>query len=259
MKGNVDVMGIVNLSKEESLKRVDLRKQEVSEICLKMPNLDGLKSRVALVLDYSYSMENRYKNGMVQELVEKILPLAMNFDDNGEMELWIFSNGFHRLANITLDNYYGYVDNKILPKYQMGGTEFAPVMNDIKSRYIVEEPQNLPNYVLFVTDGDNSDPNPTTRLIKELSNHPIFFQFVGIGNCDFEYLNKLDTMGGRYVDNANFFAVKDIDNIEYKQLLKEYPEWIGNEKVQKMIQEQGTQQATQQGKQKKGLFSKLFG
>ena len=50
-------MGVVNLSKEESRKLVDLRKDEVRQICLTKPNLDGLRSRVGVVLDYSGSMD----------------------------------------------------------------------------------------------------------------------------------------------------------------------------------------------------------
>lgn len=249
----------VNLSKEESLRRIDLRKSEVSKICLDKPILSNTKSRVALVLDYSGSMSGLYDNGSVQELIEKILPLAMNFDDNGEMELWIFEDGFHRLDNITLENYYRYVDECILPKYNMGCTQFAPVMSDIKSRYIIEEPQNLPNYVIFITDGENSDTDKTTEMLKDLSKYPIFFQFVGIGNCRFEYLQSLDDMKGRYVDNADFFAIKDINKITYEQLLNEYPQWLGDKKVTDMIAAQGTSEVLEQANgKKKGLFSKLF-
>ena len=183
----------------------------------------------------------------------------MNFDDNGEMELWIFEDGFHRLDNITLENYYGYVDKYILPKYDMGCTQFAPVMSDIKSRYIIEEPQNLPNYVIFITDGENSDTDKTTEMLKDLSKYPIFFQFVGIGTCRFEYLQSLDDMKGRYVDNADFFAIEDINNITYEQLLNEYPQWLEEQKVTDMIAAQGTSEVLEPANgKKKGLFSKLF-
>lgn len=252
-------MGKINLSKEESLRQIDLRKSEVSKICLDKPILSGTKSRVALVLDYSGSMSNLYHDGSVQAVIEKILPLAMNFDDNGEMELWIFEDGFHRLDNITLENYYGYVDNYILPKYNMGCTQFAPVMSDIKSRYIIEEPQNIPNYIIFITDGENSDTYRTTEMLKDLSNYPIFFQFVGIGNCRFEYLQNLDDMQGRYVDNADFFAIKDINSITYEQLLNEYPQWLCEQKVTDMIAAQGTHEVLGTADDTKGKKTGLFG
>lgn len=243
---------MVVLSKEESIKQIDLRKKEVAQICLKKPALDGLTSRVALVLDYSGSMNPLYKNGTVQSVVEKILPIAMNFDNDGTMEMWIFENGFRRLEDICLNNFYGYVNDKIM-KYRMGGTCFAPVMDDIYNRYIKEEPAPLPNYVVFITDGENSDTEKTTALIKKLSKYPIFFQFVGIGECSFDYLRKLDSMGGRYVDNANFFIVRDVNTISYEQLLSEYPSWLSDPKVKELI----TKCAN--GETKKGLFGRLFG
>ena len=55
-------------------------------------SFDNLKSRVNLVLDYSGSMEDMYMDGTVQEVVTKILPLALKFDDNGELDCYLFSN-----------------------------------------------------------------------------------------------------------------------------------------------------------------------
>lgn len=249
-------MSIVNLSKEESLKCIDLRKSEVRKVCLEKSIEPDTKSRVALVLDYSWSMSRLYSNGSVQAVIEKILPLAMNFDDNGEMELWIFDDKFHRLDNISLSNYYGYVEKNIIHKYSMGGTQFTPVMADIKSRYINEEPQKLPNYIIFITDGENSDTERTTDMLMELSKYPIFFQFVGVGNCRFKYLQSLDDMAGRYVDNADFFAIEDINSIKYEQLLNEYPGWLKNSKVVAMINSQNTYQGQAGAKPK--LFNRLF-
>lgn len=225
----------VNLTKEESFEKINLRKEEIKRVCLKKSNSNSLTARVALVLDYSGSMRTLYENGTVQSVVEKMLPIAMTFDDNGEMEVWIFENNFVRLPNVSLDNYYGYVNNEIVGKYEMGGTKYAPVMMDIYSRYIMEEPAKIPNYVIFITDGDNADHGNTSSAVKVLSEYPIFFQFVGIGQEKFYYLETLDDMQNRYVDNANFFKVEDVNNITYEQLLNEYPEWIANPKVKDML------------------------
>ncbi len=225
----------INLSKEESVHKINLAKEEVHKICLKKSPLNGLTSRVGLVLDYSGSMSSLYKNGTVQSVVEKILPLAMEFDDNHTMEVWIFENGFHRLPDINLNNFYGYVQNEIVRKYSMGGTNYAPVMKDIYKRYIQEEPAKLPNYIVFITDGDNADHADTNKIIKEAAKHPIFWQFVGVGNASFNYLQKLDDMRDRYVDNADFFAVSDASRITYDDLLNEYPGWISNPKVKAMF------------------------
>lgn len=233
----------VNLSKEERVQKINLRKTEVVNLCKANPILDGLVSRVALVLDYSGSMRPLYENGTVQEVIESILPLAMQFDDNGEMECWLFHDGFFRLPSVTLDNFYGYIKENTSNKH-MGGTAFAPVLKDISHKYLKEEPANLPTYVLFITDGENSDRTEATRVIKDLSKSPIFIQFVGIGSCPFDYLRTLDEMQGRYVDNANFFAVSNPDSITYTQLLKEYPSWLSCQKVKDMLVTQGSAKRT---------------
>ncbi|MBR1527733.1 MAG: VWA domain-containing protein [Oscillospiraceae bacterium] len=226
----------INLSKEESVHKINLAKEEVHKVCLTKSPLNGLVSRVGLVLDYSGSMSSLYRDGTVQGVIEKILPLAMEFDDNGTMEVWIFESGFHRLPDITLDNFYGYVKNEIIGKYQMGGTNYAPVMQDVFKRYIQEEPAKIPDYIVFITDGDNADHGKTNEIIKKAAEHPIFWQFVGVGNESFNYLKKLDDMKNRYVDNADFFSVSKASAIEYQDLLNEYPGWLADPKVKAMLQ-----------------------
>ena len=225
----------VNLSKEESIRKVNLAKEEVHKVCLTKSPLSGLISRVGLVLDYSGSMSELYRNGTVQAVIEKILPLAMEFDDNGTMEVWIFENGFHRLPDINLNNFYGYVQREIIGKYKMGGTNYAPVMQDVFRKYVQEEPAKISDYIVFITDGDNYDHAQTDKVIKEVSKYPIFWQFVGVGNASFNYLRKLDEMQGRYIDNANFFAVSTPSAIQYSDLLNEYPGWLADPKVKAML------------------------
>ena len=223
----------LNLSKEQSLINLDLRKKEVENIVMGIPQLSNITSRVALVLDFSGSMRNLYKNGTVQSVIERIMPIAMQFDDNQELDLWIFENGFTRLGGVTKENFYGLANN-IFNQYSMGGTEYAPVMNDVYKKYIKEDPANIANYVIFITDGDNSDRGNTNKIITEASKYPIFWQFVGIGSSKFTYLEQLDEMEGRFVDNANFFSVNDLNKMSdeklYNKLLGEYPEWISKAK-----------------------------
>lgn len=227
--------GALNLSKEQRVNALNLKKQDVHAICLKKPQLTDLTSRVALVLDYSGSMSDSYADGTVQSIVENIFPIALEFDDNKSMEMWIFENGFHRLPDLTMDNFHGYVGREIRSKYSMGGTNYAPVMKDIIKRYIKEEPASIPNYVVFITDGNCFDGNETTRVITDAATQPIFWQFVGIGRGPFDYLEKLDDMSGRFVDNADFFSVRSAADIKYEKLLDEYPGWIANPKVQDML------------------------
>lgn len=230
----------INLKKEESLKKVNLRKESISKICLEKKELTNLTARVAVVLDYSGSMDRMYYDGTVQSILERLLPIALNFDDNGELETWIFEKNFNRLKDININNYYNYIKNEnILEKYYMGGTHYAPVIEDILYKHTKEEPSNIPTLVLFLTDGDNFDKPQTTKAIQEASKYPIFWQFIGLGNKKFSFLENLDNMKDRYIDNANFFAINDINKISddelYKKLLNEYPSWITEAKKKNIL------------------------
>lgn len=216
----------------EVSKTISLAKEGVHKICLSKKPLNGLVARVGLVLDYSGSMDWLYNNGTVQSVIEKILPLAMEFDDNNTMECWIFENGYHRLPDINLSNYKDYVKTQIINKYNMGGTQYASVMKNVVKKY---SNGKLPAYVLFITDGDNSDKSETDSIIIKASKSPIFWQFVGLGGADFDYLQKLDDMSGRYVDNADFFKVNKASDITYNDLLNEFPNWLEYDKVKDML------------------------
>ena len=56
---------------------------KTSFISLEKHHLLDVKARVALVLDFSASMHLKYARGEVQKVLDFIMPLAMNFDDNG--------------------------------------------------------------------------------------------------------------------------------------------------------------------------------
>lgn len=220
-------------SKKKSNSGIEFHKEVLDLVCDKNEKLVDLQSRVGLVLDFSGSMDHLYSNGTVQTLLERIVPLALRFDDNKSLDFWIFHHGYHRLEDVTIDNLDNFI-SKVIKRYRMGGTNYAPVISDVKYRYINEEPSDLPSYLIFITDGDNSDKPETSRLLREYSKHPIFWQFVGIGCNDFSYLEDLDNLCDRFIDNANFLKIKNLDKIDdeslYNKLLFEYPNWISEAK-----------------------------
>ena len=67
----------------------------------------------------------------------------------------------------------------------------------------------------------------------------MFWQFVGVGGSNYGILEKLDTMEGRYVDNANFFALDDFKKVSnpdlYGRLLNEFPQWLREIRAKGMI------------------------
>lgn len=221
---SIECIGNVDLSKKISLRK-ELVVKEVER-----QNIKNTNARVVFVLDHSGSMSSLYNNGSVQSLLERLFPVAMHFDDNAEMEFYLFENSFKRLASVTFSNLEKYVEKVIFKSNaQYGGTEYAPVMSEIQKQYVKKNPSTTPTFVIFITDGDNSDKSETESVIKELSKYNIFWKFVGIGNSYFNFLQKLDEMEGRTVDNANFVTVENLQNITdaelYKLLLTEYADW----------------------------------
>ena len=190
-------------------------------------NFDALKSKVKLVLDYSGSMTPLYSNGTVQKVITKLLPLALKFDDDGELDCFLFSNGYKSISPCTGNNYPTFVANEIYnTNFTMSGTEYAPVLNQIHS----EDDETIPSFVIFITDGDNYDKDNTDSIIKKMSTDNCFVIFVGIGSDNFDYLSKLDNLSGRPVDNTGFIRFADIgavdENTLYDKLLTEYASWL---------------------------------
>ena len=196
---------------------------------LKKRNLETLVARVGLVMDISGSMTARFKNGTVQEIVNKTLPLAVQFDDDGELDCWYYGTRARRMDSVNLDNY-----TKAVPKewkqlmLELGGCNNEPVV--LRMVLDTYRDTKLPVYVLFITDGGVSKKSEIQKIITEASKLPIFWQFVGVGGSGYGILEKLDSMKGRYVDNAGFFALDDFKKVSneelYARLLEEFPKWL---------------------------------
>ena len=196
---------------------------------LKKRNLETLVARVGLVIDISGSMTARFKNGTVQEIVNKTLPLAVQFDDDGELDCWYYGTTARRMDSVNLDNY-----TKAVPKewkqlmLELGGCNNEPVV--LRMVLDTYRDTQLPVYVLFITDGGVSKKSEIQKIITEASKLPIFWQFVGVGGSGYGILEKLDSMKGRYVDNAGFFALDDFKKVSneelYARLLEEFPKWL---------------------------------
>lgn len=229
-----------------------------ASVSLKKVGLDEHRARVALCLDISGSMASLYSSSKIQRFSERILALGCRFDDDGAIDIFLFGEHAYSAGELSVDNFGGFVD-RILKKYQLeGGTYYGRVLKAIRSFYF---PQNaggktqkpltapIPTYVMFVTDGATFDEDETRNQIRWSSFEPIFWQFMAIGKSrkdvkdgglgsffkqltasDFRFLEELDTMEDRYVDNANFFSVEDpisiADNELYDLLMQEYPDWV---------------------------------
>lgn len=214
--------------------------KKTAGIVLEKKKLTGVVARVGLVLDISGSMRSLYKNGSVQKVVERILAVASQFDDDGMLDIWVYDNEFSRLPSVTEKEFENYMNVRILNNdsiHKFGHNDEPPVMYDVMNKYLQEEPSKDPAFVVFINDGGCK--RTIKKPVVSSSDKPIFWQFVGVGSSNFEVLENLDTMEGRFIDNANFFHVQDIDATTdeqlYDQLLNEFPEWIREAKQKRVL------------------------
>ena len=203
-----------------------------AQVSLEKNNLADVEAVVALVLDKSGSMAFQYSKGRVQQVVDRVVPLAVHFDDNGELDAWTFADKEKRLPPVTLSNVKDYVKKEVekfgIFKIGVGNNEPA-VLKDIISFYSARR-DKTPVFVIFVSDGGIYKNTEIKKIIKDAASLPIFWQFVGIAGSNYGALTELDTMTGRVVDNAGFFAIDDLSSVSeedlYDRLMGEFPLWL---------------------------------
>jgi stress response protein SCP2 len=251
---------------------LDLTKR--AAITLEKRGLGEHTARVALCLDISGSMSGLYRSGKVQALVERVLALGLRFDDNAEVDVFLFGRDGHEAGTVGLDSYQGWTDRMLQQWRLEGGTDYAAAMHLIRKEYFGsgskrKKPHSdrQPVYVMFVTDGHTTSEQATVDHVMSSSYEPLFWQFMGIGRSSksvdappaaptppplanqsrfarrfqnlgganwgdgtFRFLEALDNMPGRYLDNADFFCVQDPANLSDEQLFElmmgAYPAWL---------------------------------
>lgn len=204
-----------------------------AQVSLEKTNLTEMKARVVLVLDASGSMHGQYSQGRVQEIVNRLLPLALQFDEDGELECWAFGAKPLQLSPVTLANHKDFIntDSSGWKKWDVGSrvNNEPRVIKQVIDRY-QQSADRTPMYILFISDGGVSENRAITRLMVEAAELPIFWQYVGLGGRGYGILEKLDTMAGRMVDNCGFFALDDLHDITeealYDKLMAEFPIWL---------------------------------
>lgn len=226
--------GEESLSLEKRAK-LDLRKRAVAKV-LVGKGVCGVRARVVLVLDKTGSMRRLYSAGTVRRVVERMIPIAIQLDDDGRIEPYLYAADYARLPDITVDRADAWAAEYLHLRGHHGGIDYSeiggsnnelPVMREIIASL---RRHRQPTLVLFFTDGGFREKAKITALMREASALPAFWQFIGLGHADYGLLHTLDTMTGRRVDNAGFFSVDDIDTVTdadlYNRLLGEFPDWL---------------------------------
>lgn len=227
--------GLINLAKTAS-------------ISLEKKQLDNHTADVVLVLDFSASMSKVFDNGFVQQVAERVLAAGVLFDDNASVDVFLFDNRAQHLGELSPTQFQGQVARWHKQHGLGGGTKYGAVIQKVREHFFGsaigrEGPMHRakPVYVLFVTDGDATDKSHATRMMREVSYEPIFWQFVGVHTwgSSFDYLERLDNLSGRLVDNANFFEIRDVkalsDQDLYQKMFAEYPDWLKAARQQGLV------------------------
>lgn len=250
---------------------------KASAISLKKTNLqDGHVAKVALCLDISGSMSRLFQNGTVTNLVRKSLAQGIVFDDDGQIDVFTFGENARYAGEVGAESFDSFTRDLKGTRLE-GGTYYGKAVNAIMSHY-ENDSDGLPVYVVFITDGEPNDKDKARQAIRNASSKGVFFQFVGIGKGDFSpqhedkavetqpkkkgffasmfgdssassnnskgssgftFLEDLDNLEGRALDNAGFFALKDPaqtpDDRFYDLLMGEYPQWLPEARKANMI------------------------
>ena len=229
---------------------IDLSKRvEKVGIVLDKRNIRNIPCQVKLAIDFSGSMSRLYDNGTVQDVVERILAVGMNFDVDKSIDAWAFHNDSLPLAAATEKNIANYVNREIVKKYDMGGTSYAPVMKDIvnssvevaatkkkgffsslfgkKTDEVAAPADEYPTLGIFVTDGENDDARQAEAAIVASQDKNIYWVLIGIGNGNFSFINRI----ADDYPNAGYFPISDITAIDdddlYEGILNiEFSQWI---------------------------------
>ncbi|MGZ4557377.1 MAG: VWA domain-containing protein, partial [Mycobacteriaceae bacterium] len=236
-------------------------------------------------LDISGSMNRLYRNGSMAALAERILALGLRFDDDGQVDVFLFGKDGHAAGALQLDNRADYIPTMLQRFGLEPATYYGKAMALIREHYFGSaqprrEPlsDTVPVYVMFITDGQTFDEDGAREQVISSSYEPLFWQFMAIGrssgtvtpgtapseppanagffgrrkppprqgpacggsgNSEFRFLEELDDMGGRYLDNADFFAVEDPAAIPDEQLFEllmtEYPAWLTQARAQGLL------------------------
>ncbi|MGW6128881.1 VWA domain-containing protein [Cellulomonas sp. NPDC055163] len=195
-------------------------------------DLEGHAAKVALCLDHSGSMRTAYASGQMQALAERVLALGTQLDDDGAIDVFFFGTEAWHAGELTLDDYVGGVD-RLRAGRHLGLTDYAGAIRAVREHYGLTDPgatADLPVYVLFLTDGAPTSRTAATNELRDASGSPVFWKFLSIGSEDIPFLQKLDDLTDRVVDNADYQPVGDLaavkDQALFDLLLVEYPEWL---------------------------------
>lgn len=200
--------------------QIEKRVEKVG-ITLEKKNLKDIQAQVKLAIDRSGSMDHLYHNGTVQDVVERILAVGIQFDLDKTIDVWAFSHKSYPAKTVTLPIMENYVKKEIEHKFPAGSTSYGPVFADIleaskgKKGFLGFGKKTAdPTLVVFITDGENDDERAAEKVINDSQAENVYWLLVGIGRANFRFIEKL---GDKY-PNCGFVAIDDISTVDDEDL-----------------------------------------
>jgi hypothetical protein len=235
----------VSLHKLEQTAPALVSLYKTAAVSLQKYGLHGQRAAVYLVVDYSGSMREYYKDGSVQALADRVLGLSANLDDDGIVPVVFFSTDVDAVTDIAVENHRGRIDEIVSGLGHMGKTSYHLAMDAVIDHYL-DSGATDPALVVFQTDGGPINKLAAERYLCKAARLPLFWQFVGFGDkrsSQFDFLRKLDDLpvpAKRPVDNAGFFHAgldpRRVPDAElYDRLVGEFPQWLAAARAQGIV------------------------
>ena len=224
---------MISLDKLEQHAPGLVRLAKTAAVSLTKHGLSGQRAAVYLVVDRSYSMHPYYRDDSVQHLADQSLGLSVNVDDDGIVPLVFFDTRAYPVVSVRLGDHKGVVADQhhlFGGDGTMGGTNYGPAMQVVVDHYAGSGTTD-PALVIFQTDGAPQDAAVAAQLLTRYAKRPLFWAFVGFGPRPVPFLQRLDTLPDRLVDNASYFhagacpkAIADADL--YDGITGEFAAWL---------------------------------
>lgn len=172
-----------------------------------------------LAVDKSGSMDDEFRDGLVDRTIALFSAAALKFDDDGQLEMGFFNNYMERTPDATANDNGNYL--RRVRQSAGGGTSYAPIIVEFESKRVTPAtaapaapvPAPTPEkkgffssifgkkeevaapvetgpkagecavraYVGIITDGDANDNRQFEAVLARTSGDT-FFQFIAIGN-----------------------------------------------------------------------------
>lgn len=207
-----------------------------------------------LAVDKSGSMDDEFRDGLVDRTIALFTAAALKFDDDGQLEMGFFNNYMERTDDATAKDAGNYL--RRVGQRAGGGTSYSPIIVEFESKRVApatvpaapapapvpekkgffssvfgkkEAPVAAPAetglkqgecavraYVGIITDGDANDNRQFEAVLAKTSGDT-FFQFIAIGNgVRTEYLTGI---AAKY-PHVSFMHLPDPKNTSDEQFFE---------------------------------------